>query len=299
MIGGRAGLLLSFGAVSLAAVATGALVSAASDVPTGLWIRNLAAWAVGALLAAGLATAPGRLLKIALWAAPVGLLATFFSPALDGVHRWIDLGLVQLNAAMVLLPGAVVALAVLTRGSRWPWLAALACLALLAGQPDASQATTLAAVVALVSLATIGSRPATAALIAGAAVIALVAWLRPDPLQPVPEVEQIIGLAHALSPAAAVAALLALAATAAVPGALAVRASPEVRVAGIALGLCLLLWSVMPFLGAFPVPLVGIGMSPILGAWLGVGLLAGELRRDQSGAGSASTRPPSLAKGAS
>ena len=31
----------------------------------------------------------------------------------------------------------------------------------------------------------------------------------------------------------------------------------------------------MPFLGAFPAPLLGLGMSPIIGAWLGVGLLAG------------------------
>lgn len=281
---GAVGLLLLFAAASLAAVATGAFVCTASDVPTGLWVRNLAAWAVGALLAAGLAAAPGRALTVALWAAPIGLLASFFSPALDGVHRWIDFGPVHLNAAMVFLPGAIVALAALARGSRWPWLAALACLALLAGQPDASQATTLAAVMALIALSTVEPRAGRAALIAGAAVVALVAWLRPDPLQPVPEVEQIIGLAYTLSPAAAVAALLSLAATAAVPALLTAPASsPAVRTAGRALGLCLLLWAVMPFLGAFPVPLVGIGMSPIIGAWLGAGLLAGLLRqRDHS-----------------
>lgn len=279
-LSGRTGSLLLFGLLSLTAVATGAFVSASIDVPSSLWMRNLAAWAVGALLAAGLSFAPAGALRIALWAAPVGLLATFFGPALDGVHRWIDLGPIHLNAAMVLLPAAIVALAVLTRESLWPWLAALAALALLAGQPDASQATTLAAAVAPIALSTLKRRPAMAALVAGAGVIAGVAWLRPDPLQPVPEVEQILELAYALSPVLAGLALLSLAATAAAPAQLTARApDAAVRVAGRALALCLLLWAIMPFLGAFPVPLVGIGMSPIIGAWLGVGLLAGLLRR--------------------
>jgi hypothetical protein len=299
MIRGRTGLLLVFGLASLAAVASGAVVCAASEVPAGLWIRNLAAWAVGALLAVGLSFAPGTAPRVALWAAPIALLASFLGPAPDGVHRWIDLGPMQLNAAMVVLPAAIVALAVSAKGSREPWLAALACLVLLAGQPDASQATTLAAIMALVALKTMEPPPVRAALAAASAGIAIVAWLRPDPLQPVPEVEQIIGLAYALSPGAAVAALLSLAATAAAPVLFTARASGAVRLAGLALGLCLLLWSATPFLGAFPVPLVGIGLSPILGAWLGVGLLAGRLARDQSGAGSASTQPPGLAKGAS
>lgn len=30
----------------------------------------------------------------------------------------------------------------------------------------------------------------------------------------------------------------------------------------------------MPLVGAFPVPLTGMGMSPILGFWLGIGVLS-------------------------
>ena len=253
-------------------------------MPTALWIRNLAAWAVGALLAAGLSFAPPGGLRVALWAAPFGLLATFASPALDGVHRWIDVGPLHLNAAMVLLPGAVVALAVLARGSRWSWLPALACLLLLAAQPDASQATTLAAVMVLIALSTIAGPRARIMLCAAACFIALISWFRPDRLQPVPEVEQILQLAYAMSPVAAAVALICLAATAAVPVWLTRRfATPGLRVAGQALGLWLMLCAAMPFLGAFPTPLVGIGMSPIIGAWIGAGLLAGLFRRAADG----------------
>ena len=52
--------------------------------------------------------------------------------------------------------------------------------------------------------------------------------------------------------------------------ALVAATSPRHRLPALALGLCLLAWSVAPFFGAFPVPFLGIGPSPIVGAWLGV-----------------------------
>jgi hypothetical protein len=267
--------------VSLAAVATGAVVCAISGVPASLWIRNLVAWAVGGLVAVciSMTLRPGGL-ALALGAAPVGLLATFLGQGQLGVHRWIGLGPLYVNAAMLLLPSAIVALAALGGTRRWPWIAAIGCLGLLVVQPDASQASALAAATALVTGLIVRGRIPRLALMIGAGVLAGIAWLRPDPLQPVPEVEGVIGLALALSPITAGLALLLLFAFAATP-ALATRASsPGPRSAGLALSLCLALWAATPFIGAFPVPLVGIGLSPILGAWLGVGLLAGLVRLD-------------------
>lgn len=266
------GLLLLFGAVSLAAVLTGAYVCAVSDVPTSSWIRNIVAWAVGAALAVGIAriARPG-FSNVAPWAAPVVLLATLVSPDQEGVHRWIDLGPLHINVAMLLLPAAIVALAV-SAEKRLPWIAILLSLGVLAFQPDASQATTLAVVGGMVAMLAAKQPLIRWGVPVVAAALAVAAWLQPDPLQPVAEVEGIVGLALSVSPLLAELAVLLLVAVAAVP------ALGTKRLAGLALSLCFLLWAIMPLLGAYPVPFVGVGMSPILGGWLGVGLLAAAIR---------------------
>ena len=275
-------LLLAFGVVSFAAVAVGALVCARSGVPTGLWLRNLAAWAVGGLAACGLAVAARpSVLPVALLAAPLGLGASLLARGQDGVHRWLDLGPLHMNAAMLLLPAGVVALASLGGSQRWPWVVTFAALALLVVQPDASQATAFGACLALLAAFAPWPRAVRASVAALAGLGAAAAWLRPDPLQPVLEVEGIIAVAWTAAPLIAGLAVVVLAAVAVAP-ALAARASrPPLRVAGVALSLCFLLWAATPLVGAFPVPFVGIGMSPILGGWLGVGMLAALLRRPE------------------
>jgi hypothetical protein len=270
-------LLLAFGLASLAAVALGAWICAASGVASASWVRNLIAWGAGALLAGGLAFAGGRPLSMimTLLAAPAGLAATFLNPDQLGVHRWIDAGPLHVNVAMLLLPPAIVALAGLARERLWPWLAAVVCLALLIFQPDASQALALAASAAVIAAMMVRGLPVRLALFAVLAGLAPLAWFRPDPLPPVAEVEGLVGLAFRISPLAGAGVLLLLAAVVAVPVLFVRSTETSVRAASLGLAACLLLWAVAPFLGAFPVPLAGIGMSPIVGAWLGVGLLAG------------------------
>lgn len=276
--GGR--LLAMFGAASLGAVAVGALVCALSGVPAGLWLRNLAAWVVGAMLAFGLAKGAGRrAVQVLPWLAAGALATTFVDAGQEGVHRWIGLGPLNINVAMLVLPAAVVALAAEPRPVLSVWPPALICLVIFLAQPDASQATAFGLALALVAALRAQGGAAKAALAACALVLVVLAWLRPDPLAPVPEVEDILALAAGHSPLLAMSALALLAAVAAVPILASRRGALEVRIAGLALGACLALWTLTTFFGAFPVPLVGVGLSPVIGAWLGVGLLADLLRK--------------------
>ncbi len=254
---------LSFAGLSLAAVATGCGVANAHGIPARAWLPNLAAWAVGA----GFAIALSRTRSQRWWPilAMVGLASTFLSMGMSDVHRWIGLGPIRLNSAELLLPPMIAA--------RSNILFPLAILILLALQPDASQAVAFAGG-SIVATATSGASRArrvwTIALFAAAAALS---FLRSDTLAPVPEVEGIIGLAAALSPAIAALAVLTLAGAVLAP--LLAARSP----AAYGLTTYLALGALAPAFGAFPVPLVGMGVSPILGAWLGFGALMSRAAR--------------------
>ena len=262
--------LAGFALVSLAAVGVGCAVAAHHGAPGSSWMRNLVAWIVGALVAWAAAMRVKRLTGFLL-VAPAALAATLLNPAQEGVHRWIDVGRVHTNAAAVLLPASVVALAAL-RDRRWAWLSAAVMLGLLVVQPDASQAAALAAGM----LAILASLSAPVLVRVGAAGIvvfaALVASIRPDPLAPVPEVEGIMKIAFDGSLFTGLFAVFALSTALFYPLRLGSSAQPSTP--ALALTACFCMQAVAPVFGAFPVPLVGVGMSPILGFLLGAGALA-------------------------
>lgn len=268
-------ILSVYGGASLAAVAAGCAIAASAGVPASGWGRDLGAWALGALLVSLIAMRPRWLrspVAVSVLALVVAvLLATFIDSGLDGVHRWISLGPIRLNAAMLLLPATIVLVAGRRDGIAWVAIAAI-----LVAQPDASQATAFAAA----SLVALSNRvPDWKALATGllVAALAVASWLRPDPLAPVAEVEGIFGLA---SPVLALVAGCAVAVAALAP----VVAGSRTHPAALPLATYLAVVALMPAFGPYPVPLVGLTVSPILGWWLGIGVLAASLRLTRPGA---------------
>ena len=267
--------LILFAVAAAAAVALGSAGLALSGVAFGSWVRTPVALAVGLILGLGMiAVGRRRSVDVLLVVATIiALTATFSFPDQSGVHRWIDLGAVHVNVAGLLLPLAIVALGEVVL-ARPVFLAAIAAIAaLLVAQPDASQATAFAVGGSLLLL---GRRDLSAAVsliaILGLAGLALVAWLRPDPLLPVPEVEGVFGLLAAVSLPLAAAAAVALATTSLSP--LLRTSDPESRMpAGAPLAGYFATTAIMPLLGAYPVPLVGLGMSFPVGYCLGMALL--------------------------
>lgn len=283
-------LLAFFLVTSLAAVASGCYVASHAGVAASLWLRNLAAWAVGALVAWGISrVSPEMLLRVAMVLTPLALLASLFSAGQDGVHRWISLGAFRVHAAFLLLPAFTVALARWTHpfgspaGSRWVWGVALTVQFLLCLQPDASQATALGVAVLALWIPSPRLRWTRLQPGHGLAAMAAAMWFLPDPLAPVPEVEGILELANGISPVLAGVCGLSMLASAIVPPVACRKANPQTHRAARALCVYFLACVAMPFVGAFPVPLAGMGVSPILGFWLGLGALGAVCREDEAG----------------
>lgn len=272
------------------ALLSGVLVMRASGVPAGLWGQNVAAWAAGVLLCLAVRrppTSPGR----GRWAAVVAVLtlaalaATLLDPGVQGVHRWVKLGPVRLHAAAVLLPLLLAALATLARVRGW-WAStgvAAGVTLMLLWQPDAAQATAFAAGAVVLLLPGAGGRLPRLAGLMPLPLLAVLAWLRRDPVAPVPHVEGIVGLAAGLGAGWGVAAAASLALLP-VPFLLAGRDAGS-RV-GIALGTYVAVTLLAPLAGSFPVPVMGYGVAPVLGYLLGVaGLLRAAAPREAAGAG--------------
>lgn len=263
-------LLLAFAAASLIAVISGAVTMASVGTPTMRWVLNLAAWGVGALLAIAIAKARPRGLAWPLIAmgGAAAVAATLLGPDQLGVHRWLAIGPLFVNVAGVVLPAVIVALARLGQGNRLAQAIALAIAAILALQPDASQVWGFA----LACLAWLLPDRAPSVVVQAVVLVALAvfATLAPDPLSPVPEVEQIISLALSVHPALAA---LAVTALTVLPVLLWTFRSGDRAARALAIYIAAIFAA--PLFGWFPVPLVGAGMSFPLGLWLGVALVAG------------------------
>lgn len=268
LVRARRNALLVFGLASLLAIVLGAVAMAQADVPLSIWIRNPIAWLVAA--GASIFLASRGWLGSAL--PPVALVVVALSlvgSGQEGVHRWLDLGPVQLNAAALVLPAAIAAF------NRTSALLAIVCFALiallLAWQPDISQLAGFSLAAIILAAGRFGGRGIAVSLVVAAAALAL-CLSRPDPLAPVAHVEGIFALGWSQSPALAIAMGVSLAAAALSP-LIIWRVHPG-ALAALALAAYFAATSLAPLFGAYPVPLAGYGLSFVVGWWLGLTALS-------------------------
>jgi Cell cycle protein len=261
------------------ALAIGAVVMQRSGTATALWIQNVAAGLTLMVLAAATGAVPPKAVRsgVRMWkvAAVLALLlmaATLTRPGVDGVRRWVSVGPLHLHAAFVAIPILLVACGRIVRSDPSEWTSRLVACALvlaavvLLAQPDPSQATAFASAAAIL-LWSRRRRSMIGWAAAGVVVLlAAVTWTRPDPLAPVPYVEGILGLASNEGSIWLVLSLLALAMLP-MPFLAAARRETQRR-EGLALAVYFGIACIMAFTGAYPVPLLGYGLSPILGYFL-------------------------------
>jgi cell division protein FtsW (lipid II flippase) len=250
-------------------------------------VLMIAALPAAVIVAMSLATRGRALLE--RWAPALAVMslallaASLADRGLLGVHRWIALGPIRLHVSALVCPFVLATAATLLSHRRVVWAAATLVVAqtLHAVQPDAAQSTALA-LGAAAGLCLWPMRPiARAAAIVVVALSVVPAWMSPDPLAPVAEVEGIVGLAADLgAPVHALAVVL----LALLPTTLAIAAmrgqceSTDPVGRDVARASCIALAGyvagtvIAPMLGDFPVPVLGFGVSPVLGVGACVGL---------------------------
>lgn len=282
---GRGGeLRLSSLAWAALAVGAGCALLVALGAPPRMPIMNGAALLIGlagvaAIWACRRAGATAKAGDLALLAASalIPLTALVGSQA-DGIARWLVIGGLTLQPALIVVPLVAVGLAL--RPSWVRCLSAIVTLAGLALQPDPGCAMILLLAIVVVMGELRNRNVGTWVVVAVAVICVRVAIVRNVPLPPVPFVEGVLPDAFG---AGALPTLLALAAIVLMIAPAVTRwlTSPHLAFLAVWIGAL-----IAALLGPYPTPVVGFGGSGVLGFVLSAGLIAlgrRALRRGQSG----------------
>lgn len=262
---------LSWLLAPLPATVVGLGVARAHGVSWTAYAPSIGGALVGILLFYIIQRAPGETLAWIPGIAAAAIWATLLGPDIDGVHRWLAIGPLRLNVSAALAPWILGGLCASREGGTRATIFVLVAQAAHVAQPDAGQATALAAGAVPLLLGFSQMKKAVSLSLAVVMILgAVAAWLRDDPLPAVDHVERIFVLASMKGPVALVAVALAGVALA-LPFVPFERERP-LHSTGFALLLYLLASFVVTFIGNFPVPVFGAGAAPVLGwyALLGV-----------------------------
>jgi hypothetical protein len=202
----------------------------------------------------------------------IGLMAIcFFFPGINMVYRWIQIGTVDINVSMIVLPLVLYSINQLLREHFVTYALVILCVTglILSMQPDAGQLSAFG-VAALVMFA-MNKIPWTirlgALLIVG--LVGFLGWNRVDLLEPVDQVQDVLVMIYDFGPVGYLGLFVVLAAAFYPFIHFAIKGE---RVLSIAFIFYLITQLIVTELGNYPVPLLGAGGSAIIGWYLMLGL---------------------------
>lgn len=259
------------------------IVLAIAGVGLIVWISHVVAIALACALSyAGYSQGQRHSGQIPAWCIlglmVVGVMLPLLGDA-SGPRRWVALGPLNFYMAALVLPSLIVVCEMLIADKRLllPYSAVLVTCVVLTLQPDASQAVALlvaAIIVAQHHQVTVGR---LAMLVLPLLLLVLWVFSKPDPLMPVPYVEEVFATAWQHSVWAGVAVM---ACGMALLGGLWRQSSQASAGCAAVAGYYAILF-ICSSMGMTPAPLLGYGAGPVLGFGLMVAVL-GWLKRPET-----------------
>ncbi|WP_259015985.1 hypothetical protein [Emticicia fluvialis] len=259
--------------IPLPACLFGAYIMYHTGVSKVFWLTNLAATILGILVTLFIQsrqkTFPARNLNLVAGLSVGFLLFTFFNKDMYGVHRWVFAGGLNLNAGLITCP-VFLMLIFRQEGTLRPLLLFTIVTVILLMQPDASQvsAFSISAMLLLWSRCKLPLHKVLLILFVSAA--NLYTWLNLDGLAPVDYVERIVYLAGHISKFLQYTAIVLLALLAAP---FFVHGTGSNSLLSFSLGVYFSITLLSAFIGNFPVIVMGYGLSPVIGYFIGLNQL--------------------------
>ena len=197
------------------------------------------------------------------------LILTLVSPGMNGVHRWVSVGRFKFNVAFIVLPIMIIELwkISLVKGFRVAALITVIISVLLAIQPDASQLTGFA-IPMMVMLCDKPDKQRLRKYLVGILTILIIfSWVFLDNLPAVAYVENIVSLSASMGLIWLIISIISLAI---LPIPFLLFPPKSFKLPSICVGLYYIIILVSTLFGNFPVPLMGYGISPIIGYYMSI-----------------------------
>lgn len=270
--------------ICVPSVLMGAAIMHMNQVPMTVYLQNILVLIIGSFLAMiyisrGIKLSVKTVFVLILLGI-LALCAAFLFPGMEGVHRWIKIGPMNINLAFIVLPLLLIGLNVLLEMGKlgFSYICILVIAALLFLQPDASMITAFSA--AILWLMFHNNKKKLLPCILAIVLIGLsaVSWLNLDSLAPVSYVEDILLLAKESGTIYLIFSLLFIVITLCPFW---WKAAQPHKTLSIGLGVFFIIVNLSTFLGNFPVPLMGYGVSPIIGYLIAVSWV---MQKKQNGA---------------
>lgn len=242
------------------------------DVPTQFWAINLASVLVFTLVSLLFYKNIFRLtninLDLLLGIAIILLLGTFWNKGISGVHRWMNLGSLQLNIGLLISPLLLFQISRENNLIYCGFIFVFVTIVFLL-QPDASLVTAFPTAGAILMIDKLKNKIVIIILIILVLFSVAFSWYNLDKLQPVSHVEGIINLTNRISPYLYIISIFSLLLLI-LPFFISRFRKDKLA---ISLGVYYALLIASSFIGNFPLMIVGYGISPIIGYFGGLILL--------------------------
>lgn len=247
---------------SLPALLIGIYTMIHFQISKSIWMMNLGIYLICLLGVLFLPKLKGINPKILIGISILLLLSTFISEGVEGVHRWVKISKISLNIGLIVSPILLIQISKLSSPNLKIFVI-LAVSLLFLFQPDASQVTAFSIAVSLLLDGKDYNKVVRLALL----FIITISWNHLDALQPVNYVEGIVSMAKGVSVLLMIFGIISLILIP-LPFFQAYHSNKNYVV--FALGVYFLITIISSFVGNFPVIIMGYGISPIIGYFVGI-----------------------------
>lgn len=255
--------------IAIPSVLIGAIAMYLNKISIGIWSQNIIALLISGLISYLVLNGRPRISKrksfgFIIPITIILLFLTFLNSGIEGVHRWISIGAIRINVASVVLPILFIEIWRILKILNW-WYSMIVTIAvsiLLALQPDASQTTGFVYPMAILLLSKANKSVIRYIFIGLISIIPIICWIFIDSLPPVDYVEDIVLMVQNLG---TVWHLIGITSLALLPLPFIILATKNYKLISTCLGLYFTIILISTLFGNFPVPLMGYGISPIIG----------------------------------